>query len=284
MKLLAWLAVPVLLGVVVGLGGMVQWDRTSAALIRRLSDDAGRSGAGPAVTLAGVDELPAPVARYLRLVLSDGVPVPAVLRVRQEGTFLVAPEANRWGPFTADEYFSIEPPGFVWAARIGMAPLVSVRVRDGFVAGEGSMRAAVLGLFTVANSAGTPEIREAALHRYLAETAWFPAALLPGAGVTWTALDDSTARGTITAGAATVWLDFHFGGDGLLQRVSTPARGRDVAGRSVPTPWEGRFARYARHAGMLIPEEGEVAWRIEGTLQPYWRGRIVGVEEYRPDR
>ncbi|MGE3618616.1 MAG: DUF6544 family protein [Gemmatimonadales bacterium] len=279
MKLLAWLAVPLVLGVAVGLGGIVQWDRTSAVLVRRLSDDAGPSGAGPSVSLAGVDQLPAPVARYLRLVLSDGLPVPAVLRVRQEGTFLVAPEANRWGPFTADEYFSITPPGFVWSARIGMAPLVSVRVRDGFVAGEGSMRAAVLGLFTVANSAGTPEIREAALQRYLAETAWFPAALLPGAGVTWTALDDSTARGTISAGGATVWLDFHFGADGLLSRVSTPARGRDVAGRSVPTPWEGRFERYGRHAGMLIPEAGEVAWWIEGRLQPYWRGRIVDVEE-----
>jgi hypothetical protein len=69
--------------------------------------------------------------------------------------------------------------------------------------------------------------------------------------------------------------DFHFGADGLVQRVFVPARMRDVNGRGVPTPWEGRFRDYAEMAGMRIPVGGDVGWILDGAWQPYFRGTIV---------
>jgi hypothetical protein len=108
-----------------------------------------------------------------------------------------------------------------------------------------------------------------------AEATWFPTALLPGQSLTWTPVDDATARATITGGATTVSLDFHFGADGLVGRVYTPARMRDANGRGVPTPWQGRFLRWAEFDGMVIPVEAVVEWVLpEGPL-PYWRGTIV---------
>jgi hypothetical protein len=124
--------------------------------------------------------------------------------------------------------------------------------------------------------AGTPDVNAGALHRYLAEGVWMPTALLPSQGVVWTALDDTSARATLTAGATTVSLDVFFGPDGLITRVFTPGRARDVDGRAVPTPWEGRFSDYAGREGMRIPLTGEVAWILPGGPQPYWRGRITG--------
>ena len=113
-----------------------------------------------------------------------------------------------------------------------------------------------------------------ALHRYLAEAAWFPSALLPSQGVDWSAVDDTTARAILTRGGTTVSLDFRFGADGLVSSVYTPARFRDVGGRGVPTPWRGRFRRYEPRDGITIPLEGEVEWVLPEGPQPYWRGMI----------
>ena len=55
------------------------------------------------------------------------------------------------------------------------------------------------------------------------------------------------------------------------------ARGRLVAGAVVPTPWEGRWRRYARRGGMRVPLEGEVAWLLPAGPMRYWRGRVTRI-------
>jgi hypothetical protein len=52
------------------------------------------------------------------------------------------------------------------------------------------------------------------------------------------------------------------------------ARGREVNGRSIPTPWQGRWLRYERRAGVLVPVAGEVEWLLRAGRQPYWRGEL----------
>ena len=248
---------------------------TARAMARVLGsvDSAGDRGPHDAFSYEMLEGLPAPVARYLRAVLKEGQPLVRTARIEHRGTFLSRPP-DGWGPFTSTQVFAVQPPGMVWDARIRMGP-VEVLVRDAFLDGQGAMHGKVLGLIPVVSVGGTPEIAAGALHRYLAEAAWFPTALLPGQAVTWAPVDDSTARATITAGATTVSLDFHFGADGLVSRVYTPARMRDVNGRGVPTPWQGRNTRWAEFDGMLIPVEAVVEWVLpEGPLA-YWRGEIV---------
>ena len=151
-----------------------------------------------------------------------------------------------------------------------------MRVRDACLNGGGSMFGAVLGLFTVARMENTPEIGIGSLQRYLAEASWFPTALLPSAGVVWTAMDDSTARASLTVGPTTATLDFHFRSDGLVERVFA-LRPRAVGHSSVLTPWEGRWTDWAERSGVLIPVAGEVAWLLPEGPQAYWRGRITDI-------
>jgi hypothetical protein len=263
------------------LGGVLaladyRWRMLSAAFVERLIHGV---AAGPkaAFSAAELDGLPAPVARYFRAVLRDGQPLVRSGRLVQNGEFLVRPTADGWRPFSATQHFAVQPAGFVWDARIRMAPGVPVRVRDAFVDGTGSMNASVLALFTMLKVEGTPEITAGALHRYLAEAAWFPTALLPSQGVVWSPLDNSKARATLTAGNTTVWLDFLFGDDGLVRGVFTPERARDVDGHAVPTPWQGRWFEYEEHEGMRIPVRGEVEWVLPEGPQVYWRGRVTGI-------
>lgn len=169
----------------------------------------------------------------------------------------------------------------MWDARIRMAPLVSVRVRDGYVGGHASMRGAVAALVPVVNAADDAELRAGALQRYLAESVWLPTALLPGGGVTWTPVDGRVARATLDDRGTTVSLDFEFGPGGEIVAARTQGRRRSVPGKPgeyVLAPWGGRFGGYEEHAGMRVPTEAEAYWVSEGREQPYFRGRTFDRE------
>jgi uncharacterized protein DUF6920 len=216
--------------------------------------------------------LPEPAARYFEFAFAPGQPLVRHARLTQAGTF--ASRRDRWSPFNAVEDFDVRPPAFVWNARIRMAPLLVARVRDSYVAGEGTVRGTLAGLVTLVDQRGTPETAAASLQRYLAETPWLPTALLPSAGVAWSAIDAETARATLTDHGLSVWIDFHFGTQGEIVGTSTE-RHRDVDGKAVLTPWKGSFSEYERLDGMMVPRRGEVAWSLPDGPFPYWRGRLV---------
>jgi hypothetical protein len=269
------LAAVVLLAAGALLIGGQRWRAGTDAAVARLDAEPGRAAAGR-YTADEIAGLPAPVRRYFRAVLRDGQQVRTRARIVHEGTFLMRPP-DGWRPFRSIEHFASHPPGFLWDAQVRAAPGFTVRVRDSFIAGAGSMRASLLGLIPVVAVEGTPGIAQGALHRYLAEAAWLPTALLPSAGVTWAPVDDSTARASLSAMGVAVWLDFHFGADSLIARTFAPARGRDVDGTPVPTPWQGRCSDWAERGGMRIPLSCEVAWVLPEGIQTYWRGRITDI-------
>jgi hypothetical protein len=197
-------------------------------------------------------------------------------RLAQEGEFLI--DAGRWVPFTAAHQVIATPPAFDWDARMRMAPGLSIFVRDAYAGGEGRLRAAVLGLWTVAAEDNSPELAEGELLRYLAEAVWYPTVLLPGDGLTWEAVDGATARARLVDGEVAAELEFRFGADGLVAEVSAGSRPRMVDGVAVRTPWRGRFGDYRTEAGMQVPHTAEVEWILPEGPQPYWRGRIVAAD------
>jgi hypothetical protein len=131
-------------------------------------------------------------------------------------------------------------------------------VRDSYMRGQGSMYGSIATLMPVVDQSATPEMALGALHRYLAEAVWLPTALLPGDGMSWSSIDDQTARATLTDGDNTVSADFHFGSSGEVLAISAE-RYRDVNGTHVLTPWVVRLRDYQRVRGVMVPLSGEVA-------------------------
>lgn len=258
-----------------------RWREATEAMLAELE----RAAADPdgRVAFDRPASLPAPVQRYFRRVLRDGQPLIRSARVTQAGAFRIRESADveaGWAPFTAVQRFTADPPGFVWDARIRMAPLLRVWVRDGYVAGRASMRGAAAGLVTVVDAPDDSGLRAGALVRWLAEAVWLPTALLPGAAVGWQAMDDRRARVTVRDGPTSASLEFTFGEDGEIVAAYTPARPREpgAGGEYVTAPWGGRYGGYREHAGMLVPTEAEVYWITEGREQPYYRGRNETLE------
>lgn len=222
--------------------------------------------------------LPAPVQRYFRAVLTDGQPVVLAVTIEHTGTFNMSETGEQWRPFTSIQRVITKRQGFVWDGRIKMMPGLTAYVHDAYIAGEGILHASLFGLISLANLRGTPEMACGELMRFFAEAAWYPTALLPSQGVHWEAVNDSSAKATLTDGETTVTLLFRFNEEGLIKSVRAEARGRNVAGEMVPTPWEGRWWNYELRDGMRVPIEGEVAWILPEGPKPYWRGRITRID------
>ena len=186
--------------------------------------------------------------------------------------------ADKWKPFSSGQRVIARRPGFVWDARVTIFPGLAVHVLDAYVAGEGSLKAAIVGLFSRASMQGKGDSARDELMRFLAEAACYPTALLPSQGVQWRAVDEHSARATLRDGEVSVELLFCFDEDGLIESVRADARGRLVDGKMVTLPWEGLWSDYQQRNGMCVPLQGEVRWLLPQGPRPYWRGRIGRIE------
>ncbi|MFB8792247.1 MAG: DUF6544 family protein [Potamolinea sp.] len=221
-----------------------------------------------------LEGLPAPVQRFFKTVLKDGQAIVAAVKLSQQGQFNMSETEDKWSPFTATQFVITQRPGFDWDARIQMAPGVNAFVHDTYLLGEGHLHASLLGLFTVADVRGTPEAAQGELLRFFAEATWYPTALLPSQGVRWEAINDTSARATLTDGATTVSLVFQFNAEGAIATIRAEARYRD---KLTAMPWSGRFWEYSVQGGMLIPLEGEVGWEYPEGTRLYFKGRITEI-------
>jgi hypothetical protein len=263
--------------------GASRWAAATRVLTQRL--DAARTPIAHARYDAAreLEGLPPPVQRFFRAVLKDGQPMVAALRIEHRGTFNLAAEgADQWKPFTSQQQVTTRRPGFVWDGRVAMLPGLVVHVHDAYIAGEGILHPAVLGLVALADLRGaSPEpggVAHGELMRWLAEAAWYPTALLPSQGVRWSAVDEHSAQASFADGAVSVALLMRFDPEsGVITSTRAEARGRTLGDRIVLTPWEGRWSDYAERDGMRVPTRGEVAWLLPEGRRVYWRGEVTSI-------
>jgi hypothetical protein len=257
----------------VSLYGSYQWRLSTDKLRAKLTG--GRQATTPKnYDSKELEGLPDPVQRFFRVVLTDGQPIVAAVNLSQQGLFNMSETKAKWSPFTATQFVTTQRPGFDWDARIQMAPSVSAFVHDAYMLGEGSLHASLLGLFTVADVRATPEAAQGELLRFFAEMPWYPTALLPSQGVRWEAIDNTSARATVTDGATTVSLVFRFNAEGTIETMRAEARYRD---KLTAMPWSGRFWNCSTCNGMLIPLEGEVGWEYPDGIRLYYKGKVTEI-------
>ena len=222
-----------------------------------------------------VEGVPDPVRQYFETVLEPGQPHVRSVHLEQRGDFRLGGADAGWKSLEATQHFTVDPPGFVWDATIGVAPFLPARVVDAYDHGEGYLQAKLLSTVTVADVGPNAKMNEGELTRYLAEAVWLPTALLPASGVEWEAIDDRSARATIEHDGNVASVVFHFDEKNLIDRV-TARRYRQEDDDEAS--WRGTFREYEERNGMLIPTDAEVAWELpEGDL-PYWRAAITTID------
>jgi len=223
------------------------------------------------VTEADLEGLPGPVQRWMLWSQIVGKEQPHIVRVKQDGQFRL--EGRSWMPFEAQQYFTTDPPGFVWSVSMRMFPLVSVRGRDKYEEGTGSMQMRVLSLIPVANKNGGG-LDQGALLRYLGETIWFPAAAL-SPSIKWAEVDAESAEATMSYAGTTASATFFFDEHGRPTNI-TAERYNDA--RSALKTWSAPIHSYGEFDGIRVPVEGGGLWHYEAGDFSYIRWRISEID------
>ncbi|MCU4653431.1 hypothetical protein N8I71_11340 [Roseibacterium sp. SDUM158016] len=209
--------------------------------------------------------LPDPARRYFGFTIAEGTPLLPVAEIDMGGRFsLGTKEAPNYQPMEARQILAA-PEGFVW----------SVRLRGGMpISGSDTgtwMRFRILGLVPVVRVGGTDDHRRSAFARFAAEAVfWSPAALLPGPGVTWSELDEDTARVTLRRGDLEQAVDVTVDAEGRPLHVSMQ-RWTDANPEKVHRlqPFGGYLSDFREVGGYRLP------FRVEA-------GNMFGTDAYFP--
>jgi len=178
-----------------------------------------------------------------------------------------------WMPLGAEEHYSVQPPGFVWAGTAHAGPVAVARARDMYAEGHGRMLVKVASLWSVADASGA-QTDQAAMMRYLSEMIWFPAAFLAG-NISFEAVDDSSARVTLTDHGRTATATLVFDQQGRL--TDFVGKRYRTADASDPEAWSTPVTGYGEYEGLRLPACGKAIYELPGGDLEYIDVTITGL-------
>ncbi|MEQ9104831.1 MAG: hypothetical protein RIE53_09040 [Rhodothermales bacterium] len=221
-----------------------------------------------------VADLPEPARRFFLFAIQPGTPLRTVAELTMEGEFSLGTRENPAYKVMRANQILAAPHGFVWKLTLpGPVPI------SGSDAGTWT-RFRILGLIPVARAGGSEDHARSAFGRYVAEAVfWTPAALLPGPGVSWAAVDANTARVTVTHGGFTQAVDVAVDVDGRPHRVSfmrwTNANPENVFRLQ---PFGGLLSDFRNVDGFMLPFQADAGNHI-GTDDwfPFFKAKITAI-------
>jgi hypothetical protein len=226
--------------------------------------DAG--GAGAVVTEADLEDLPAPVARWMRRVGVVGRPRPATVGVTFDIRIRGAAD-EAWMEGRGEQFTRVDPPVrlfFMTARKAGLP----VHVLHRYAEGEATMEGRLLGLVPLFRHAGETMTRSETVT--LLNDMFFlaPAALLD-AGVRWEPIDDRRAGVTWSHAGHTVGAEVVFDQAGDLVDFVSDDRWQMDRDPPVRARWRTPFSAYAVFDGVRLPVAGSATWGEGDAAWPY---------------
>lgn len=213
------------------------------------------------ITSAKLAELPDPVGRWLRYSgLENRFPFHNA-HLQQKGRMRTSSD-GKWMDFSAEQWFTLSQPAFLWNAKVGGSSLMQLSGRDKLLNGRGHMLIKLFSLLPVVDAQGT-EIDQGTLVRYLSEIIWFPTAALEN-HIEWEALDDHRARARLTAEDQTVEGIFYFNEKGQVIAFEAD-RYYQRKGESTLEVWHIDISEdsYRPFHNILVPTKADVHWKLE---------------------
>jgi len=219
-----------------------------------------------------LQDLPTPVQRYFKNVLTDGQPYIQFVRLKHGGQFRTKVDQS-WLNITGKEYFATNPVGFVW---IGKLPFVTGV--DKFVQDKGNLKIKLLSIFPVVDAVGE-KADQGELLRWLGETPLFPTALLPSETVSWSAIDDSSAKVIFNNGSIKLEAVFVFNEEGEAIRFEAKRYKEENLEN-----WTGYYRDYIEVDDVKVPSEIEAEWNLEEGNFSYAKFKIEKIEYNVPEQ
>ncbi len=202
--------------------------------------------------------LPAVVQKWIQTSGSSAVPEIKMVYLKQQGKMRTKPN-GRWMHFSAEQYFNIEDPGFIWTTKVNAVPLLYLDGRDLLKNGEGHMLIKFLSLFPVVNEGGNEQINTGSMLRFLGEICWFPSAA-KNDYLQWKSTGENSARANFIWKGKKVSGEFHFNDSGEL--VFFEAMRYRSSKNLKKDLWRIDVLENAEVNGVKIPTRCEVTWKL----------------------
>ena len=230
------------------------------------------------VTKQDLEGLPPSVQKWLEHSKVVGKEKIRTVRLKQKGLMRTKPD-GAWMPVEAEQYFTVDKPGFIWKAKVKMAPLVYLTGKDKYYEGKGKMQIKLLSLFPVVNAQGR-EIDQGTLVRYLGEIARFPTAALSDY-ISWEEIDAHSARATMSYKGVTASAVFTFNEQGDLIDF-TAKRYMETNGQYVLEDWSGQTKEYREFNGIRISSKTDVIWKLKSGDFNWYKCEITDIDYNKP--
>jgi len=239
--------------------GLAWADKTFRRAFRQraagLRAEAGSPNDAP-VTDAELQDIPEPMARYIRFSGAVGKKRIGALHLRHSGRF--KPAADKpWMPIRGEYFITATKPSFAWYGRLRVAPGVHVAAVDSYGDGHGRMLVKAMSLFRVADDE-SDQVSRSAFGRCVAELTMAPTFFLDRRYVQCTQTGRDQVRCTVTDAGFSTDAELFINQDGSLDRVVVMRyfdRGRGMATLE-------RFTGKSSHPRMF--HERMLASKIDG--------------------
>lgn len=230
------------------------------------------------VSKADLEGLPLCVQKWLESSQVIGKEKVRTVRLKQKG-LIRTKEGQPWMPAEAEQYFTIDKPGFIWQAKIKAAPLLYIVGRDKYYEGKGNMLIKLLSLISVADAKGK-ELDQGALLRYLAETMWFPSAALSNY-IKWEEIDSNSAKATMSYGGVTASGIFFFNEKHEVVNF-VAQRYMEINQKYSLETWSPIVKEYKDFNGFRLPSKVEVIWKLKTGDFKWYQLEIIDIEYNKP--
>ena len=215
--------------------------------------------------------LPEPVKRYFKHVLTPNQPHVNYVRLKHDGQFKSGLK-KKWAAIEGEEYFTGAQPGFIWKGKTSL-----FTAYDTYIAKKGKLTVLLFSLFKVAESQGE-KYNQGELLRWLGEGVWFPTNLLPGETLEWQPIDDASAKLVYHYDNLSLFFVVTFNKNDEIEQMQTER----YMGDTGLQPWVIKCSNYQKRAGMLIPITAEVLWRLKEGDFSYARFNVTRIEYNKP--
>lgn len=239
-----------------------QFNKTVKTLLGQPNPDRSRI-----FNLRQLDGLPEPVQRYFKHVLKIGQKYINQVSLTHGGQFKMGLD-KAWMDIEGEQYFTTPKPGFIWKGSTWMFTAF-----DSYINDAGRLVAWVFSCIKVADSKGG-SFNEGELQRWLAESVWFPTNLLPSQWLSWSAIDEQTAKLSFSYENLSFSFNVLFNEIGEIVQMET----QRFMSEDKREAWFCQFSEYHFRHGVMIPMLGEVSWLLEKGDFCYAKFRIKTIK------
>lgn len=224
---------------------------------------------------AEIKDLPEVIQKWLKNSGAIGREKTQNGKIIQTAQMKMKPDQENWSTAKAMQYTVIPEPSFLWTVDLKMNRFMWFKGRDKFQEGKGAMLIKMNSLVNMVNETGE-KINEGSLQRFLGEMVWFPS-LAVSPYVSWEAIDDLSARATMsyknTTGSGTFYFDEN--GD-FVKFIALRFQGNEADAQR--REWILTVDDYKFFEGIKVPSEMKATWRLDNEDWTWLQLKIEHIE------